>query len=358
MRVSRDAGPAHPRVSICIPTYNGSRFLRQALDSALSQTISDLEVLVVDDGSTDDTYAIAQACARRDPRVRVMRNQRNLGLTGNWNECVRLARAEWIKFLFQDDYLTEDCLARMLDASLPRSLLVVCARTLRFEGSGWGMPRELETYVAEHHFRRYFPSGGQVSAETFAEHVARQPFRNCLGEPTAMLIHQDAFRRVGMFHPYLIQLPDWEFGARVAVQAGVSYVDQELATFRIHEEATTAQNKERRRYRATMIDPLVLLYEIVHSDPFEPVRAAAARARPAIDLRRRLVGFARTARLGAYEEPWGPEPAAAGEWEAVVRRYPQLSSISKSFVEIRAWRRLRLACRRLRMSYRRKRTLR
>lgn len=173
-----------------------------------------------------------------------------------------------------------------------------------------------------------------------------------------MLIHRDAFRRVGMFHPYLIQLPDWEFGARVAVQAGVRYVDQELATFRIHEGATTAQNKTRRRYRATMIDPLVLLYEIVHGDLFAPVRAAADRARPPIDLRRRLVGFARTARLGAYEEPWGPEPAAAAEWEAVVRMYPQLMPISKSLLEIRAWRRFRLACQRLRMSYRRKRALR
>ncbi|MGH7413149.1 MAG: glycosyltransferase family 2 protein [Candidatus Rokuibacteriota bacterium] len=349
MSMSKGSGPADPRVSICIPTYNGSEFLRQALDSALAQTVADVEVVVVDDGSTDDTYTIAQGCARGDPRLRVMRNQTNLGLTGNWNQCVRQARGEWIKFLFQDDYLAEDCVARMLDASEPRSLFVVCARALRFEADAWAPRRELEAYVAEHHFRRHFPSGSEISPETFAEQVARQPFGNCLGEPSAMLIHRDAFRRVGAFHSYLIQLPDWEFGARIAVHAGVRYLDEELATFRIHADATTARNKARRRYRTAMIDPLVMLYEIVHSDLFAAVRTAAGRARPPIDLQRRLLGFARATRLRAYEAPGGPDLGAVAEWETVVRMYPQLASISKSRVGTKAWHRLRLVGQRLRM---------
>lgn len=173
-----------------------------------------------------------------------------------------------------------------------------------------------------------------------------------------MLIHRDAFRLVGVFHPYLIQLPDWEFGVRIAVRAGVRYVDQELATFRIHAEATTGRNRSGRLYRTAMIDPLVMLYEIVHGDLFAPVRAAAGRARPPIDLRRRLIGLARAVRLPAYESPSGADPGRQAEWEAVVRLYPQLVSVSTMSVGVKAWRRFRVVCQRLQRTYRRKRTLR
>lgn len=72
-----------PLVSICIPTYNGARYLEACLDSALTQTFRDIEVLVVDDQSTDESCQIAQAYARQDRRVKVVGNKHNLGLV--WN---------------------------------------------------------------------------------------------------------------------------------------------------------------------------------------------------------------------------------------------------------------------------------
>ena len=89
----------NPLVSVCVPTYNGARFLRQCLDSALAQSWRDLEILVVDDGSTDESVAIARDYARRDDRVRVAVNAANLGLVENWNRCVALARGRWINFI-------------------------------------------------------------------------------------------------------------------------------------------------------------------------------------------------------------------------------------------------------------------
>src|SRR5437899_12562971 len=99
-----------PSVSICIPTYNGAAHLAPCLESALNQTWTDFELLIVDDASSDDTVAITEACAARDRRVRVARNPRNLGLVGNWNRCLELAKGTWIKFLFQDDLLSPACL--------------------------------------------------------------------------------------------------------------------------------------------------------------------------------------------------------------------------------------------------------
>ncbi len=80
-------------VSVLVPAYNGATFVGQCLTSIQAQSHQDIEVLVVDDGSTDDTLAIAREFARQDPRVRVEVNAHNLGLVGNWARCIELARA-------------------------------------------------------------------------------------------------------------------------------------------------------------------------------------------------------------------------------------------------------------------------
>ena len=120
-------------VSICVPTYNGGRYLGPCLASALAQTFADFELVVVDDGSADATPEIVRHYAGSDARIRVWRNEEKLGLVANWNRCVELARGEWVKFLFQDDLLEPSCLDEMLRASRSGVDLVVARRGLLFE---------------------------------------------------------------------------------------------------------------------------------------------------------------------------------------------------------------------------------
>lgn len=94
------------KVSICIPTYNGARYLEACLDSVLSQTYKNIEILVVDDGSTDATLKILGRYVASDQRIRLVRNvvvsnEHNLGLVGNWNHCIELSQDEWIKFVYR-----------------------------------------------------------------------------------------------------------------------------------------------------------------------------------------------------------------------------------------------------------------
>ena len=137
-RVSNQPRPPYvcamvPRVSVCIPTYNGAAFLAETLDSAVAQTFDDFEVVIVDDCSTDESFDIAERFARSDPRVRAIRNAERAG-SGAANAKVYLAhaRGEWIKTLNQDDLMAPTCLARMLDASA-RGPLVICWHDFRFE---------------------------------------------------------------------------------------------------------------------------------------------------------------------------------------------------------------------------------
>src|SRR5215467_8427594 len=122
-----------PRVSVCIPTYNGAAFLAETLSSAVAQTFDDYEVVVVDDCSTDGSAEIAEGFARSDSRVRVIRNAQRAG-SGAANAKVYVAQSqgEWIKPLNQDDLMAPTCLARMLEAS-SRGPLVICWHACMFE---------------------------------------------------------------------------------------------------------------------------------------------------------------------------------------------------------------------------------
>ena len=104
--------PDAPRVSVVMAVYDGEPFLRAALDSVLAQTFRDFELIVVDDGSTDGSAAIVRAIA--DPRVRLLSNERNLGLAPSLNRGVNDARGEFVARLDADDVAMPDRLARQV----------------------------------------------------------------------------------------------------------------------------------------------------------------------------------------------------------------------------------------------------
>ena len=98
-------------VSICIPVFNGEKFLKQCIDSCLAQTYSNYEVIVSDDHSTDGSEQIVRRLMQLEPKIKYYKNETNLGLVANWNRCIGHATGEWIKMLFQDDYMAPDCLS-------------------------------------------------------------------------------------------------------------------------------------------------------------------------------------------------------------------------------------------------------
>lgn len=106
-----------PRLTVGLPVYNGERFLAQALDDLLAQTVTDLEVVISDNASTDATPAIARAYAARDPRVRYLRQDHNLGAAGNHDAVLAAARGRYFAWGSDDDRyaptLYERCLAAL-----------------------------------------------------------------------------------------------------------------------------------------------------------------------------------------------------------------------------------------------------
>ncbi|MBQ2689950.1 MAG: glycosyltransferase [Solobacterium sp.] len=96
-----------PLISIITPAYNVADYLPGCLDSILSQTFHDYELILIDDGSTDDTGKICDEYAARDPRIRVI-HQDNIGVSDSWNKGVALAEGEYIGFVDSDDFIHEE----------------------------------------------------------------------------------------------------------------------------------------------------------------------------------------------------------------------------------------------------------
>ena len=117
-----------PKVSILIPVFNRKDYIAECIQSALDQTFTDFEVVVVDNASDDGTWAICQQFAAADQRVRIFRNESNIGPVRNWIRCAQEAKGAFSKILFSDDWLEPNCLSEMvpkLDDS--EVALVYCA---------------------------------------------------------------------------------------------------------------------------------------------------------------------------------------------------------------------------------------
>jgi glycosyltransferase involved in cell wall biosynthesis len=226
-----------PIVSVCIPAYRGAAHIGAAIESVLTQTFGDFELVVIDDNSPDDTRAVVERYG--DPRIRLMRNARNLGPEGNWNRCLEEARGTYIKLLPQDDVLSPDCLARqvtVLERDTEGCLaLVFCARKI-IDAQG----RALMT--------RGLPRGkaGTVAARALVKSCLRHG-TNVIGEPGGVLFRAVAAREVGSFDatdPYLIDLDYW---FRLLLKGDANYIPERLVAFRISSESWSVAIGARQR---------------------------------------------------------------------------------------------------------------
>src|SRR5262245_52731262 len=114
-----------PIVSIIIPAYNRQKSLKSAIKSALQQSIRDIEVIVVDDGSTDKTAVVAEQSADSDPRVRVLRHNSTRGAQAARNTGAKTARGRWLSFLDSDDTLLKKSLELRLEVAAAENTDVV-----------------------------------------------------------------------------------------------------------------------------------------------------------------------------------------------------------------------------------------
>jgi glycosyltransferase involved in cell wall biosynthesis len=214
-----------PLVTVCIPTYNHAHFLPDSLRSALEQTERDLEILVVDNCSSDDTETVVREFCCSDKRVRYVRNSVNLGLVGNLNKCLELASGTYVKFLLADDLLEPDCVREMLKEleSTPECTLVASRRQL--------VNRDLRPLrVAGFKNLCGLLDGQRIIGYTLFN-------GNYIGEPTAVLFRKrDALRGFSAEYKRLVDVEMW---FQLLENGALVYIDKPLVISRQHETQET-----------------------------------------------------------------------------------------------------------------------
>jgi glycosyltransferase involved in cell wall biosynthesis len=217
-----------PQVSVCIPTYNGAKYLGEAITSILQQTLTDFELIIVDDGSTDATEAIVKSFT--DSRLRYFKNPVRLGLVGNWNRCVELATEPYFCLFHQDDIMLPTNLAEKVDVlaqnsavGLVYSDVMIIDAAGQVTAKGWFYKTESETD---------FIKKGLNFFETL---ILGDNLICC----PAVVARRECYQRLGGFDPQLPFTADWEMWLRIALFYDVAYLVSPLLQYRWHSGSET-----------------------------------------------------------------------------------------------------------------------
>ena len=223
-RLLRDTPPdlAPPRLSVCLPTYNGEAYVAEAVRSVLEQSSTDFELVVVDDGSSDRTLDILQTFD--EPRLRIYQNPQRRGIPGNWNVAVGLARGEYVCVFHQDDVMLADNLARKLalfDADPSLSLVHSRAEAVVETGA----PERVAEW--------------REKAETDFVEDGEAYFRKlllygvCICAPT-VIVRREQLAAAGGFNETLGYACDYEMWMKLCLEGRVGFLHDSLVRYRWH----------------------------------------------------------------------------------------------------------------------------
>ena len=217
-----------PAISVCIPTYNGAKYIAQTIESILNQTFTDFEVIVSDDGSSDETLEIVGSF--NDSRIVRIDRLSKVGAEANWNNAVATASASLVKLVCQDDLLYPQCLevevqtmskSENQDVSFCfhlRDFVTPNSRKLSARRVGYS---NLQKYSKTEILTKVVRSGG-----------------NPIGEPMAVTMRKLSLNSAGKFRgDYVIDLDMW---SKLSDQGNALFIEQHLSAFRISKTSWTA----------------------------------------------------------------------------------------------------------------------
>jgi len=227
-----------PLVSAVIPAYNAARFLGDAIRSALGQTEADVEVVVVDDGSTDATRDVAESFGTAIRYVR----QHNQGMAGARNTGIALCRGEYVGFLDADDTWLPDKVRRQLEAlaSAPSARATYGACTV--------VDAELKPIAVQ---------GSQRRASALEDLLL---LGNIVGSVCSLLVERRLLDAVGGFAADFSHCADWELAIRLARHTEFLYIPHPLVTYRQHganlsRHIETLERESTRLIEMALVDP-------------------------------------------------------------------------------------------------------
>ena len=224
------------KVSVIIPVYNAEKYISEAIESVLNQSYEDFEVIVIDDGSKDNTLSIIKKYNRK---IR-WKSQENKGQASAINEGIKMAKGEYVAYLDADDVCMPDRLeiqVKYLDAR--RNVGLVYSSFYQINSSG-----EIQRFIRAHPYDDFVLLQEDYIARSTVMHR-----KKCLDE-------------VGLFDESITGDDDWDMWIRISEKFGIGYVKKPLVKYRVHGENISLMRLKRLAYRRyTTIRILEKAYE-------------------------------------------------------------------------------------------------
>lgn len=227
-----------PDTSICIPAYNAEKTLKETVDSVLAQTYENFEILLQDNASTDDTWSMMLEMAKRDPRIKPLRNSSNLGMIGNWNVVFERAQLTYVLLLSADDCL----LPEFLDTSVRE--LRNHPELINVSSDHW-----LSSSQGQRARRIHLHDG------MYARHADLILLKNPFSINFTLFNRKNLQKIIGIKPPFRRFLTcDYDLHLRIALSGqSVKYIDRRLARYRLHDANLSKQRRRMTRQAALTV---------------------------------------------------------------------------------------------------------
>lgn len=238
-----------PLISICIPTYNGEKYIAEAMDSAINQTYKNLEIIVSDDNSKDSSIKIIESYKNKTKIPITIYQHTPNGIGANWNNCIKNANGEYIKFLFQDDVLQPNCIKEMVAILENDKNIGLVASKRIFIIEDEYQTEETKKWVQgysdlQKDLQLPLQKGIRIlDKKLFKSRLFLKSPLNKVGEPSVTLFRRKLVQEIGYFREDLKQILDYEFYYRVLKKYKIAIIEKELVKFRLHHEQATNKNK-------------------------------------------------------------------------------------------------------------------
>lgn len=265
---------SEPLISICIPTYNGSQYIEKCIESCLAQSYRNIEVIVCDDCSSDSLINVLNPYLKKECRISFYQNEKNLGLVGNWNKCMNYASGEYIKWLFQDDWMDVNAIEEFVEIANKGYDFIVSKRNFILNELATDEDKmyyskkvkTLENYFNQDEIGCYFPTS------KIKDIVVSNIALNFIAEPSLIFFKRTLIKEVGLYDHLFHQICDLEYNMRLASKVGVYVLNKPICHFAIHAQSTTNANVNNKYFQLRFIEQAYYAYKLIHHNSFKSIQ--------------------------------------------------------------------------------------
>ncbi|MFA5021558.1 MAG: glycosyltransferase family A protein [Patescibacteria group bacterium] len=235
-----------PKVSVLLTAYNNQAYIKQAIESILNQTFSEFEFIIIDDASTDNTWAIISDYAAKDLRIRIYKNGLNLGISKNRNRLISLARGEYIVWQDADDISLPNRLANQVSFMQSQPEVAISGGYLQFFNETQGNLS----------IRKYAVADKELRAKIFRYSPLAQP---------SAIVRKDALVKIGGYDETLAVAEDLDVVFRIGQDYKFANLAQVLVLYRQQSQSITFK-----KLKILELNTLKIRFHFVRNKSYKP----------------------------------------------------------------------------------------